>query len=249
MPRSSWSRTSIGISSQGRRKGSDCWRSFAEGAVGSRSDATPAIPSQGPAWTDRLRLILISALQIDRAVFFSTAIIVAAFIPLFTMQGVEGQIFSPMARTYAYALIGALLATFTVTPCLASLLLPEHRQRRSRRSSCGRCVGSTRRCCAGRCATRKITIAIGVVFLARQSCSLGSRLGSEFLPTLEEGNLWIRATMPPTISLEAGMPYRQPDAGDPAAAIPRSSRSFRSTAGRTTAATRRDSSMPNSSCR
>ena len=57
--------------------------------------------------------------------FFSTAIIVAAFIPLFTMQGVEGQIFGPMARTYAYALIGALIATFTVTPCLASLLLPE----------------------------------------------------------------------------------------------------------------------------
>ena len=59
------------------------------------------------------------------AIFFSTAIIVAAFIPLFTMQGVEGQIFGPMARTYAYALVGALLATFTVTPCLASLLLPE----------------------------------------------------------------------------------------------------------------------------
>ena len=51
---------------------------------------------------------------------------VAAFVPLFTMQGVEGQIFSPMARTYGYALVGALLATFTVTPCLASLLLPEH---------------------------------------------------------------------------------------------------------------------------
>src|SRR5262249_13519267 len=77
-------------------------------------------------WTDRLRLILVSALQVDRAVFFSTAIIVAAFIPLFTMQGVEGQIFSPMARTYGYALVGALLATFTVTPCLASLLMPEH---------------------------------------------------------------------------------------------------------------------------
>src|SRR5262249_7419549 len=84
------------------------------------------LPSSDPVWTDRLRLILISALQVDRAVFFSTAIIVAAFIPLFTMQGVEGQIFGPMARTYAYALVGALLATFTVTPCLASLLLPEH---------------------------------------------------------------------------------------------------------------------------
>src|SRR6202035_5238332 len=82
--------------------------------------------SSNPIWTDRLRLILISGLQVDRAVLFSTAIIVAAFIPLFTMQGVEGQIFGPMARTYAYALVGALLATFTVTPCLASLIVPEH---------------------------------------------------------------------------------------------------------------------------
>jgi len=155
-------------------------------------------------WTDRLRLILISALQIDRAVFFSTAIIVAAFIPLFTMQGVEGQIFSPMARTYAYALIGALLATFTVTPCLASLLLPEHVREvetivvRALRSIYTPVLSWSLH-------NRKVTIAIGVVFLVF-SLFVGSRLGSEFLPTLEEGNLWIRATMPPTISLEAGMP-------------------------------------------
>jgi cobalt-zinc-cadmium resistance protein CzcA len=97
---------------------------LAEGKWG--SDPTDAGSSAGDrTWTDRLRLILISALQVDRAILFSTAIIVAAFIPLFAMQGVEGQIFSPMARTYAYALVGALLATFTVTPCLASLLLPE----------------------------------------------------------------------------------------------------------------------------
>ena len=57
---------------------------------------------------------------------FSAAITVAAFVPLFTMQGVEGQIFGPMARTYGYALAGALIATFTVTPVLASLLLPQH---------------------------------------------------------------------------------------------------------------------------
>ena len=160
--------------------------------------------TESSAWTDRLRLILISALQIDRAVFFSTAIIVAAFIPLFTMQGVEGQIFSPMARTYAYALVGALLATFTVTPCLASLLLPEHLQevetivvRALRRVYTPVLRWSLE--------NRKITIAVGMVFLVF-SLFLGSRLGSEFLPTLEEGNLWIRATMPPTISLEAGMP-------------------------------------------
>jgi heavy metal efflux system protein len=160
--------------------------------------------TQSSVWTDRLRLILISALQIDRAVFFSTAIIVAAFIPLFTMQGVEGQIFSPMARTYAYALIGALLATFTVTPCLASLLLPE--QVREVETVVVRALRSVYtpvlRWSLG---NRRITIAVGMMFLV-VCLFVGSRLGSEFLPTLEEGNLWIRATMPPTISLEAGMP-------------------------------------------
>ena len=58
--------------------------------------------------------------------FFSAAITVAAFVPLFTMQGVEGQIFNPMARTYGFAMAGALIATFTITPVLASFLLPAH---------------------------------------------------------------------------------------------------------------------------
>ena len=160
--------------------------------------------SQSSTWTDRLRLILISVLQIDRAVLFSTVIIVAAFIPLFTMQGVEGQIFGPMARTYAYALVGALLATFTVTPCLTSLLLPEHVREVETILVRGLRLIYTP-VLRWSLHNRKVTIAIGMAFLAF-SLFLGSRLGSEFLPTLEEGNLWIRATMPPTISLEAGMP-------------------------------------------
>ena len=86
---------------------------------------SPHGPSTIKTWTNRLRLILVSALQVDRAVLFSATITVAAFVPLFTMQGVEGQIFGPMARTYAYALAGALIATFTVTPVMASLLLPK----------------------------------------------------------------------------------------------------------------------------
>jgi cobalt-zinc-cadmium resistance protein CzcA len=169
------------------------------------ADPTRGRDSSDPrAWTDRLRLLLASGLQVDKAIFFSTAIIVAAFIPLFTMQGVEGQIFGPMARTYAYALVGALIATFTVTPCLASLLLPEHVREvetfvvRGLRSVYTPVLRWS-------LTNRKITIAIGLVFLVF-SGFLGSRLGSEFLPTLEEGNLWIRASMPPTISLEAGMP-------------------------------------------
>ena len=155
-------------------------------------------------WTDRLRTIFVSALQVDRAIVFSTAITVAAFVPLFTMQGVEGQIFNPMARTYGYALLGALLATFTVTPVLASYLLPEHVEEAETfvvRVLRGLYTPVLR----WSLSHRKTMIMIAAGCLALFGL-LVPRLGSEFLPALEEGNLWIRATLPPTISLEAGMP-------------------------------------------
>jgi heavy metal efflux system protein len=176
---------------------------LAEGRWG--PDPTRAAdPSGLQTWTDRLRLILISALQIDRAVFFSTTIIVAAFIPLFTMSGVEGQIFGPMARTYAYALIGALIATFTVTPCLASFLLPE-RVREVETIAVRALRWLYVPVLRWSLRNRLMTVVIALLFLSVTGF-IGARLGSEFLPTLEEGNLWIRASMPPTISLEAGMP-------------------------------------------
>ena len=85
---------------------------------------------------ERMRMIFVSALQVDKAVFFSAAITVAAFVPLFTMQGVEGQIFGPMARTYGYALLGALIATFTVTPVLCSYLPPKDIEEKETAGAC-----------------------------------------------------------------------------------------------------------------
>ena len=70
--------------------------------------------------------ILTAASDVSRSIFFAAAIIIAAFLPLFTLSGVEGNIFGPMARTYAYALAGGLLATFTVTPALSAIILPAH---------------------------------------------------------------------------------------------------------------------------
>jgi heavy metal efflux system protein len=153
-------------------------------------------------WTDRLRLILISALQVDKAILFSTAITVAAFVPLFTMQGVEGQIFGPMARTYAYALAGALIATFTVTPVLTSFLLPANVQETETllvRLLHKLYMPALRFSLAN----RGVMVAVAVVFLAIGAVLI-PRLGSEFLPALEEGNFWIRASMPPTMGLNAG---------------------------------------------
>jgi len=174
---------------------------LAEGRFG----ADPTNPLDGASrWTDRLRMILASALQVDNAIFFSALITVAAFVPLFTMQGVEGQIFNPMARTYGLALAGALLSTFTITPVLASFLLPEH-------------VAGTETIVVRilhriyspvlhwSLVHRKTMLMIAVVFLAGIGL-LATRLGSEFLPALEEGNLWIRAQMPPTMGLESSEP-------------------------------------------
>ncbi len=170
-----------------------------------RYGSDPTHPAEGgSAWTDRLRMIFVSALQVDKAVLFSTAVTVAAFVPLFTMQGVEGQIFNPMARTYGYALLGALIATFTVTPVLASLLLPEHVDEADTII-----VRGLRRiytpALRWSLSNRKIMVLVAAACLGLFAFLL-PRLGTEFLPALEEGNLWIRATMPPTISLEAGMP-------------------------------------------
>jgi len=154
-------------------------------------------------WTDRLRLILISAMQVDKAVLFSALITVAGFVPLFTMQGVEGQIFGPMARTYGYALAGALIATFTVTPVIASFLLPKRikevetflvRLLHRLYDPALRFSLRHRFLVVG----MELTLSLGTFFL------IAPRLGSEFLPHLEEGNFWIRASMPITLSLQDG---------------------------------------------
>ncbi len=176
---------------------------LAEGRFG--PDPTrPADAAIARVWTDRLRLILASALQVDKAIFFSRLITVAAFVPLFAMQGVEGQIFSPMARTYALALIGALLSTFTITPVLTFFLIPERVEEAETVI-----VRTLRRIYAPvlqwSLAHRRAMVIFGAAFVVATGL-LGLRLGSEFLPALEEGNLWIRASMPPTIGLEAGEP-------------------------------------------
>jgi len=150
----------------------------------------------------KLATIFRAATEVNRAIFFSAAIIIVGFIPLFTLSGVEGHIFGPMAKTYAYALAGALLATFTVVPALSAYLLHERVREtetivvRALRHLYTPIVESA-------VAHRFLALAAaGALFvLALFAVRL---LGLEFLPHLEEGNLWIRATMPPSISLEEG---------------------------------------------
>jgi heavy metal efflux system protein len=160
----------------------------------------PGVVEEGT--TDKLHRVLTSAVEVDKAIFFSVIITIAAFMPLFTMQGVEGQIFGPMARTYAYALLGAVIATFTVTPVLSAVLLPARVNeietflvRQIRRAYHVVLPLAVRRF--------RFAAMMALAFLVVCG-ALGARLGTEFLPKLEEGNLWIRALLPPTITLEAG---------------------------------------------
>ncbi|MDU6669817.1 MAG: efflux RND transporter permease subunit, partial [Bradyrhizobium sp.] len=149
--------------------------------------------------------ILSAAADVSRSIFFAAAIIIAAFLPLFTLSGVEGNIFGPMARTYAYALAGGLLATFTVTPALSAIILPAHVEETETRLMrlLHAIYAPVLRWAVGN-RNLVITGAIGLVLL---TVVVGRLLGLEFLPKLEEGNLWIRATLPPTISLQEGNAY------------------------------------------
>src|SRR3954466_8273098 len=149
--------------------------------------------------------ILSASADLSCSIFFAPAIIIAAFLPLFTLSGVEGNIFGPMARTYAYALAGGLLATFTVTPALSAIILPAHLQETETRimAFLHRLYMPVLNWAVG---SRRLVMgaAVGLVVMTIVFTRL---LGLEFLPKLEEGNLWIRATLPPTISLQEGNAY------------------------------------------
>ena len=155
--------------------------------------------------TGKLATIFHASSEVTQAIFFSATIIIAGFLPLFTLSGVEGHIFGPMARTYAYALLGGLIATFTVSPALAALLLPDkvaHAETRAMRML-SRGYARLRDVAL---ASRRVTLAAGLGAGALAVLA-GSTIGLEFLPKLEEGNMWIRAVMPASISLEAGNDY------------------------------------------
>jgi cobalt-zinc-cadmium resistance protein CzcA len=144
--------------------------------------------------------IVRAARQVGHPIFYSTAIIVVAFVPLFTMTGVPGKIFAPMSITYGFALLGAMLMAFTLAPVLCSFLLSGTISEQDTKV-----VAVIRRWYQGILAwaldhrTLVVVFALGLLlatFIVLQF------LGGEFMPALEEGNLWVRATMPVDISFD-----------------------------------------------
>ena len=134
-----------------------------------------------------------------RAVFFSKLIIIVALLPVFAFQKVEGKMFSPLAFTLGFALLGALLFTLTLVPVLATLLLRRNvRERenavvRAVRQGCGRMFAWCN-------AHSRLTCGVAAVVLVGGLAAF-SLLGTEFLPQLNEGSIYVRATLPQSISL------------------------------------------------
>jgi cobalt-zinc-cadmium resistance protein CzcA len=144
--------------------------------------------------------IVRAARQVGHPIFYSTAIIVVAFIPLFTMTGVPGKIFAPMSITYGFALLGALLMAFTLAPVLCSFLLtgPIKEEDTFVVRPLRRLYHRTLEWALDH---RTAVVMFAVLLLV---VTLGALqfMGGEFMPALEEGNLWVRATMPVDISFD-----------------------------------------------
>jgi cobalt-zinc-cadmium resistance protein CzcA len=144
--------------------------------------------------------IRIAVASVQRPILFSFAIIIAAYVPLLTLERVERRLFTPMAITVCYALLGSLLLCLTFVPALATYLFQGQSRYRPHRlldwltTRYGRMVRTTIRY------PRLTVMLAGAVVVG--AIVLGSRLGTEFLPTLDEGVIWIRANLPSGISMQ-----------------------------------------------
>jgi cobalt-zinc-cadmium resistance protein CzcA len=172
------------------------------GNPGSAFSQRPRPPS---GFRAKMNTVSIAAAEVSQSIFFAAAIIIAGFVPLFTLSGIEGHIFGPMAKTYAYAIAGGLLATFTISPVLSLMLFPQDLKERETLL-----VRTLRRLYIPTLefalANRIVTFA-AVMLVGALAVFASHSLGLEFLPKLEEGNLWIRATFPQAVSLEESNSY------------------------------------------
>jgi len=155
----------------------------------SRADTDDRTPKQK---------IFEAAHEVQRPVFYAIAIIITAYLPIFTLQGVEGRLFKPMAWTVAFALLGALLFSILVAPVLASLFFPNG-TREWHNPLMTWMTNAYRRVLRWAIRLRFLTVAGGVASLALATyLTIGGVIGSEFLPHLDEGALWVRGTLAPS---------------------------------------------------
>jgi heavy metal efflux system protein len=146
-----------------------------------------------------------AAHEVQRPVFYAIAIIITAYLPIFTLQRVEGRLFRPMAWTVAFALLGALLFSMLVAPMLSSLLFRQG-VREWRNPVMEYLKKSYRISVKWAIEHRYVTVGSAAVgFLVAIYLTVGGVIGSEFLPHLDEGALWVRGTLAPSTGPTEGI--------------------------------------------
>jgi heavy metal efflux system protein len=141
-----------------------------------------------------------AAKDVDRPIFYSVAVIIAGYLPIYALSGPSGKLFKPMADTVAIALVGALILTLTLVPVLCAYWFKKGVHERANKP-----FEWVRDIYAGQldwCLDRPKTTVIGTVLIFAATLLLVPFIGGEFMPHLDEGALWVRATMPYTVSFE-----------------------------------------------
>ena len=147
-----------------------------------------------------MEVIADAAAEVDRPIFYAVAVIVSGFLPIYVLSGPSGQLFTPMADTMIFALAGSLLITLTLLPVLCSWAF--RKGVRERRNAAFEAVKSAYTKGLDFCLAHPWGTTIASALVLGGSLLLVTRIGAEFMPHLDEGALWIRATMPYTISFE-----------------------------------------------
>ena len=150
----------------------------------------------------RVKTIFEAAREVARPTLYSLLIIVAAYLPIFALQRVEGRIFAPMAHTVVSALIGAMLVSFTLVPVLCYYALRRHK--RVKLSPVLRVAQAGYNPLLTAAMRNPVAIAVVAGALLIAGVELAPRLGSEFLPALNEGSLYVTFSLPPSVSLTEG---------------------------------------------
>lgn len=143
--------------------------------------------------------IIIATSEVQRAMIYSTSIIIVAYSPLFFMGGVEGIIFKPMAFTMGFALIAAMVLSLTFLPAMISLIFGENLHHKPPRFITRLLAGY--KPLLRRWMDRPRTVVAIAVFILGLTLFSMTKLGTAFLPTLEENNIWLRVTLPNTVDL------------------------------------------------
>ena len=156
---------------------------------------------QHASYSWRIQTLKNTAVEMGRPILFSKFIIILAFLPIFTFQRVEGKIFSPMAFTLSFALLGAIVLTLTLVPAILSFTMRREDMGEKHSVWMDKVKDSYKHFLLSMAKARLTVIASSVGLLVL-SLSLSPLLGSEFLPKLDEGNIWLTMSLPPSTSLD-----------------------------------------------